>query len=686
MTLRHAGTELDLCYEKRGPFDVVGQWKARKLGEWGLRFWMVLTLSSEDGVPWTYDAATETLLAAFGYRHVAIKGSQPPLLVTAHETLEEIAAEYETHGYWHLASRAESGRVVALRYHLEEMPELRFAVAIRDAADEARQRASQLLCAEVAPIPAVGASSTQHPATEALDAIRDVLAWNTVYDTINRRPYVSISRNWNQAKFGGFGIWLNDQQYGAYLAGLLDGDLERENQLVALSGATPDGNLPCLLTADDAWVDRNQLPIGSFLLWLGYLRGHSRASLEVAFPTLLANHDWWWRRRDAKKCGMLSFGNSPVGTGLYRGTSIGARDESSMDNSPMHDGAGLDKESGVLGQWDVGLTSLIALDAEMLAAIAAELGERETEERLRSEAGSLKARIESVFWDDERGIFANKQWSGSFAKSVTPTSFWPLLCGAASDAQAQRLLEHLKDPSSFGGTWVLPSVSRNDPSYHDNVYWRGRVWPPLNWTVWQGLRRYGFVEEARLLALKSWELFARAWRSDRHCAENYNAETGAVLDQPDTEGFYTWGALMPAMAVSEVTDIDPWRGWTLRNDGNDLRLGPVVTPIGRSHIIIEKGRLSLRRGSRTILETTLLGQFSDLRMDRYGFAAMLPAGSTSGARLDLPFVRPSQIITAQQQGRPLSVMDAGDYARLALQATGAEPERLFIALSEWSPM
>jgi putative isomerase len=140
------------------------------------------------------------------------------------------------------------------------------------------------------------------------------------------------------------------------------------------------------------------------------------------------------------------------------------------------------------------------------------------------------------------------------------------------------------------------------------------------------------------------------------------------------------------MAVSEVTDIDPWHGWTLRNDGNDLRLGPVVTPIGRSHIIIEKGYLSLRRGSRTILETTLLGQFSDLRMDRYGFAAMLPAGSTSGERLDLPFVRPSQIITAQQQGRPLSVMDAGDYARLVLQATGAEPERLFIALSERSPM
>ena len=60
-----------------------------------------------------------------------------------------------------------------------------------------------------------------------LDAIRDVMGWNTVWDPVNARPYTSISRNWNEAKFGGFGVWLDDQLYAALLAGLFDPELAR---------------------------------------------------------------------------------------------------------------------------------------------------------------------------------------------------------------------------------------------------------------------------------------------------------------------------------------------------------------------------------------------------------------------------------------------------------------------------
>jgi putative isomerase len=138
MGLSHAGTQLDFSYVKAGPFDLIGRWKVTKLGEWGLRFWMTIALSSEDTMPWTYDPETETLAGAFGHRHVAVKGVQAPLLVTAHDSLAALAAEYEQHGYWHLASRATTGTVMALRYHLEEMPEFTFAVAIRDDARLAR--------------------------------------------------------------------------------------------------------------------------------------------------------------------------------------------------------------------------------------------------------------------------------------------------------------------------------------------------------------------------------------------------------------------------------------------------------------------------------------------------------------------------------------------------------------------
>ncbi len=504
------------------------------------------------------------------------------------------------------------------------------------------------------------------------------MGWNTVFDCINRRPYVSISRNWNQEKFGGFGVWLNDQQYSSYLVGLLDDEQARENLAAVLAGETPQGNLPCLLTAKDAWVDRNQLPIGSFLAWLTFLRNGSRPMLQSAFAPFLRNHDWWWRARDGNKSGLISFGNSAVGNGLYRGTNIGARDESSMDNSPMHDEARVDKVTGTLNQWDVGLNSMLALDGEMLARIARELGHDDVAARLEAEAATLKARIASELWDETRGLFANKLWSGKFARSVTPTSFWPLLCGAASPAQATRLLQHLADPKSFGGEWVLPSVSRSDPAYLDNVYWRGRIWPPLNWTVWQGLERYGFKAEAGQLAQRSWALFARAWDQDRLCAENYNADTGAVLDQTDTDGFYSWGALLPAMAVAQVMDVSAWLGWTLRNDGEDKVLGPLQSPIGMVTLEIRGGVMSLRLRGRPVLETTIRGQFQNLRIVPGLLSLDVPAGLTTAGEIRFHGIDYTRVRMVRQADQEIAVSAIAGGIVVPIAATGGEPQTILI--------
>src|ERR1700741_3877431 len=63
LDLAHAGTELALRYDKPDPFTLRGRWRAGKMGEWGLRFWVMLTLSSADGAEWRYDPATGELSA-----------------------------------------------------------------------------------------------------------------------------------------------------------------------------------------------------------------------------------------------------------------------------------------------------------------------------------------------------------------------------------------------------------------------------------------------------------------------------------------------------------------------------------------------------------------------------------------------------------------------------------------------
>ena len=667
----HEGTELGLRFEQVGPDAACLRWRTERAGEWGLRFWVVVALELADSVG-SPDSPKfrriESEPGALGMQLpggcACVLGARPPLLETSHVDLAALEREYETQGYWYLESRGIAGPVVALRYNLEEMPENRLAIGVAPDADAALARALFVLAPESGL-----ASEVRPPALRplhtgrydgALDAMRDVVGWNTVHDPVHRRPYTALSRNWSSAKFGGFGLWLDDILYHALLAGVLDLGIAEENLRAVFAGRTEEGNLPCLLTGRDAWVDRSQPPIGAFVVWLLYLRWGESRLLEGAFETLLANHEWWWRERDGNGNGLLEYGTSPVGDGLYRGTALGARNESSMDNSPVHDEAVLVPESHTLDCEDVGLNSLVALDGEMLSLMAAELGRDREARRLQSRARALAARIGDQLWDPEREVFANRLWSGRFVSSIAPTSFYPLIAGAASAAQAEALLGWLEDPRRFGGRFAVPSVSRDDPAFRDNVYWRGRVWPPLNFLVYHGLRRCGYSAAAATLARQSYEMFAGPWREARQCAENYGAEDGAVTDQPDTDTFYGWGALMPAMAVAEVCDVSPWEGWSISHTGEDVRMGPIRCPYGLARIEATAGTLVLYVSDRPALRTGVRGRMRSLRLAEGMLSLELPPsapGSGEQAWLELPGIAVGAVTGATLGGTAAGALE-----------------------------
>jgi putative isomerase len=648
LDLAHAGTELALAYDKPDPFTLRGHWRAGKLGEWGLRFWVMLTLSSEDGAEWRYDPVSGELSAEIRGHHVVVKGERLPLLPTFHEDMAALAREYETKGYFCLDSRGERGRFAVLRYHLEEMPEFTFAASVGEDRVQAASRATTALAASVRPVPEIHGGAQ----AGALDAVRDVIGWNTVWDRVNRRPYTSLSRNWVSQKFGGFGVWLDDVFYHALMAAMFDAEVARENLRAIFAGATAAGNLPCLLTGRDSWVDRSQPPIGAFICWMLYQRLGDPSLLRLAWPVLRANHDWWWSTRDGNGDGMVEYGTSPIGGGLYRGTKLAAKDESSMDNSPTHDEARLDSRSWTLDSADVGLNSLLALDGEMLALIAGAIGETAEATRLAEQAKALKARIADRLWDAERNVFANRLWSGAFVRSLAPTSFYPLLCGAARPEQARAMVALLSDPQKFGGQWLLPSVTRDDPAFPDNVYWRGRIWGPLNFLVYHGLKRAGFAAEASRLADNGYRLFDGEWRTHRRCAENYNSVTGAALDQPDTDGFYGWGALLPAIAVAETTDVTPWSGWEVTH-AESVCLGPLLTPAGWATIDSGGGVLSISIGGEARLKTSITGRLSDLDLGPRAIGMRLPEGPAGW--IELPG---SAVLFARLDGQPIKAVGA----------------------------
>lgn len=640
----HGGTRLEFTYAKRDPFCIEGGWSVREKREWGLRYWVVLCLSAENGEEVSYGHEDGAATLSVGSRYVSLVSREAPVQVTGHDSIEALVAEMDANGYFDLSSRANSAKVIALRFNLEMMPQARFAAAVADGRALAVTGAKDALASKAASAAPLHTGRNEG----ALDAVRDVIGWNTLYDRINSRTYTAISRIWN---LGGFAVWFNDQIFAALMAGLFDPTLARDNFAVAMANATPQGNFACLLTSRDSWVDRSQAPHGALIAWTMYLRSRDQSLLETAYGPLVRNHRWWRANRDPDGRGLVSCGTSDIGDALYKGTAFGARNETGMDNSATHDEAVYDPVTRTLSTFDLGLNCALALDAEMLGKIARELGHSDDAKSFEVLAEDTRGRIQVELWDEARGLFANRQREGGFVSSVGPTSFYPLLCGAASEAQAKRLLEHLSDPAAFGGQFVLPNASRSDSAYRDNVYWRGRIWANVNYFVWQGLRRYGFEPEAAELARKSLALFRQSWTTTRLCGENYNAETGEITDQGDADPFYTWGAMLPLLGVSQVMDVSPWNGWELTNTGEPVRLGPLASPVGDVTVVIENGTLTLSGWNTMLFSTDLKGRLSHLVIERGLLSVRFPDGCPVGSKFRIGPDMSARLFAARLDGQ-----------------------------------
>ena len=136
---------------------------------------------------------------------------------------------------------------------------------------------------------------------------------------------------------------------------------------------------------------------------------------------------------------------------------------------------------------------------------------------------------------------------------LTPMNFYPLICGAPDADRAKRVLDWMYRKDKFWGAWILPTVPYDDPVWSQQTYWRGHIWPPANYLLWQGMRRYADASRQAEFARKSVDLFMRNWTTSRLCCENYRSSDGACGDDPH----YTWGALLCLIGVEALADVGP---------------------------------------------------------------------------------------------------------------------------------
>lgn len=390
---------------------------------------------------------------------------------------------------------------------------------------------------------------------ETYSAIESVLAWNTIYEPTYDRIITTVGRLWNQ-EYGGYGLFGWDNFFLAYMTSLYSQDLSYANFIEHLRSMTNAGFIP----NDDrgngtkSW-DHSQPPVGALMLKEIYKRYPAKWLLEASLPDLLRWNQWWFEERMNE--GLLSYGSN-MAENPYNApdthTKITAGYESGMDDSPMYTDVPFNSSKNMLELQDVGLNSLYIADCNALEEIALVLGRVEDARKIEFRRSTIQSHMTSL-WNPQAGLYLNRRTdTGAFSTALSPTMFYPLIAKIVDESRAKEMVhDHLMNDAEFHGEFMLPSVSRDNPVFPTQRYWKGAVWPPLNFLVYLGLRNYGSYSAARELAEKSNAMFVNEWQKKGIISENYSAITGTGDDSRlSSDRFHSWGALMGFMSIIEA--------------------------------------------------------------------------------------------------------------------------------------
>ena len=330
-------------------------------------------------------------------------------------------------------------------------------------------------------------------------------------------------------------------------------DMAFANAIAITKCITAEGFIPNYRVEANASEDRSQPPVGAITVMELYRKSGKKWLLEETYEELASWNRWWPRARSCGD-GYLGWGTNGKIDGIVgSGTLQGAKFESGLDNSPAFDLAKLDPETRTMDQSDVGLMALYVADCKALAAMAKVLGRDADAGEFLARAEKYSARI-ATMWDEKTGIYLDVRYkAGGTVDVLTPCNFYPMIAGIPTPAQAQRIVkEHYFNPREFHGKYVIPSSAHNARGYRDNSYWRGRIWGPLNFLVYLGMRNYDMPEARKDLIDRSLALQLQNYDADGGIYENYNAGDGRGWDVGNSDGFYHWGALLSYIGIMEA--------------------------------------------------------------------------------------------------------------------------------------
>ncbi len=212
------------------------------------------------------------------------------------------------------------------------------------------------------------------------------------------------------------------------------------------------------------------------------------------------------------------------------------------------------------------LNCLMYKELLAMATLAEKLGLAEKQALYADLAEQLRAAVQENCWDERDGFYYSvdinllpvdpaqplhsgcpRHWNCLIQRIGVWSGFMAMWAGIATPEQARRMVaEHYKNEKTFAAPYGVRTLSKMEKMYTvrktgNPSCWLGPVWGISNYMTFAGLADYGFVAEARELALKSVELFGRDLVQNGEFHEYYDPETGMGVNNP---GFQNWNLLV----------------------------------------------------------------------------------------------------------------------------------------------
>ncbi len=130
-------------------------------------------------------------------------------------------------------------------------------------------------------------------------------------------------------------------------------------------------------------------------------------------------------------------------------------------------------------------------------------------EELKKKAEKIREKFEELFWQEEKNFYAlaldgRKKPIKIIASNPGHCLWSEIISQERAPAVARRLLL----PDMFSG-WGIRTVSKAEKIYNPMGYHTGTVWPHDNSLIISGLKKYGFEEEAAVVANGLYQMVSR---------------------------------------------------------------------------------------------------------------------------------------------------------------------------------